>query len=146
MPTNSNTTEPRPGVGYGEKKNSTTKRPLLDRLFGDDATVTYARWVIRWRWAIIALSLALVVTTAAGVQHIGFATNYRVFFSDDNPYLQAFEELQNVYIKDDNISFVITTAEDDVFTTEMLTAIRGFTDEAWKLPFVTRVDSLTNFQ
>jgi hypothetical protein len=92
MPTNSNTTEPRPGGGYGEKKNSTTKRPLLDRLFGDDATVTYARWVIRWRWAIIALSLALVVTTAAGVQHIGFATNYRVFFSDDNPYLQAFED------------------------------------------------------
>ena len=128
MPTNFDNFDSRAGGDNGGATPDSAKRPLLDRLFGDAATVTYARWVIRWRWAIIALSLALVVTTAAGVQHIGFATNYRVFFSDDNPYLQAFEELQNVYIKDDNISFVIKPAEGDVFTPEMLTAIRGLTD------------------
>lgn len=121
-------------------------RPLLDRWFGDTATTAYARWAIRWRWAIIAFSLALVAVTASGAQFLGFATNYRVFFSDDNPYLQAFEEMQDVYTKDDNISFVIKPAEGDVFTPEMLTAIRGLTEEAWKLPFTTRVDSLTNFQ
>jgi predicted RND superfamily exporter protein len=146
MPTNFNNFNSRPGDGDSNKTRGGAKRRLLDGLFGDAATTAYARWAIRWRWAIIAFSLALVATTAVGVLHLGFATNYRVFFSDDNPYLQAFEELQNVYIKDDNISFVIKPAEGDVFTPEMLTAIRGLTDEAWKLPFVTRVDSLTNFQ
>ncbi len=116
------------------------------RWFSDEMTAAYARWVIRRRWAIIAVSLVVAVISAYGVQNIGFSTNYRVFFSDDNPYLQAFEELQNVYTRDDNISFVIKPAEGDIFTPELLTAIRDFTQEAWKLPFTTRVDSLTNFQ
>jgi predicted RND superfamily exporter protein len=146
MPTNSDKSETRPQGGLGGEPRIAARRSLLDRWFGDDATTAYARWVIRWRWAIIAFSLALVVTAASGAQFLGFATNYRIFFSDDNPQLQAFEELQNVYTKDDNISFVIKPAKGDVFTPKMLAAIRSLTEEAWKLPFVTRVDSLTNFQ
>ncbi|MEN8197641.1 MAG: hypothetical protein ABFS30_14175, partial [Pseudomonadota bacterium] len=99
MPTNSDKSKTRPQGGLGGEQRIAARRSLLDRWFGDDATTAYARWVIRWRWAIIAFSLALVVTAASGVQFLGFATNYRVFFSDDNPYLQAFEELQNVYTK-----------------------------------------------
>lgn len=138
MPTGSNDpSTPPPAAG---------RRPLLGRLFGDESTTAYARWVIRWRWPVIVLSIVMAVAAASGAQYLGFSTNYRVFFSDDNPHLQAFEELQNVYAKNDNISFVIKPAEGDVFTPELLAAIRDFTEEAWKLPFTTRVDSLTNFQ
>ena len=119
---------------------------LLGRLFSDAITTAYAAWVIRRRWPIIAFSLAVMIAAGWGVQFIGFGTNYRVFFSDDNPQLVAFEALQDVYNKDDNISFIIKPAEGEVFTPEMLIAIRGLTDEAWKLPYTTRVDSLANFQ
>ncbi len=136
----------RPGGNDGTGNSKDRRRSLLGRLFGDEGITAYARWVIRWRWALIALSAVLALGAASGAQFLGFSTNYRVFFSGDNPQLQAFDELQNIYTKEDNISFVIKPAEGDVFTPEMLAAIRGLTDEAWKIPYTTRVDSLTNFQ
>lgn len=138
MPTNSDNPSGRARAAEGTS--------LLGRLFSDTMTTAYAGWVIHRRWPVIALSLLLVVSAGWGAQFIGFATNYRVFFSDDNPQLVAFEALQDVYTKDDNISFVIKPAKGEVFTPGMLAAIRDLTDEAWKLPYTTRVDSLTNFQ
>jgi predicted RND superfamily exporter protein len=106
----------------------------------------YANWVLRWRWLVIVASLIGAMMIASGGQFLGFSTNYRVFFSEQNPQLQAFESLQRVYIRDDNISIVIHPAEGDVFTPELLTSIREMTEEAWKVPHTTRVDSITNFQ
>ena len=63
----------------------------LGRLSGDAAVVAYANWLIRWRWAVIAVALVAAITAAIGVGSLGFSTNYRVFFSDENPQLQAFE-------------------------------------------------------
>ncbi len=102
--------------------------------------------MIRWRWLVIVASLIGAMMIASGGQFLGFSTNYRVFFSEQNPQLQAFESLQRVYIRDDNISIVIHPAEGDVFTPELLTSIREMTEEAWKVPYTTRVDSITNFQ
>lgn len=110
-------------------------------------TVTgYTRWVLRWRFAVLLGTVVVAVGIASGAQHLGFSTDYRVFFSKENPQLAAFEELQDVYTKDDNILFVLKPAEGDVFTTAALTAIKTFTEEGWKIPYATRVDSLTNFQ
>ncbi len=64
-------------------------------------TVTgYTEWVLRWRWAVMALTLLAAVGIASGARHLGFSTDYRVFFSKENPQLVAFEELQDVYTKD----------------------------------------------
>jgi len=112
----------------------------------DGTIVKFARGVIRWRWAMIALTLLVTFAAASGAKYIGFASDYRVFFSDGNKQLEAFERMQKVYTKDDNISFVIKAAEGEVFTPKMLTAIRDLTDAAWKTPFSTRVDSITNYQ
>ncbi|MEM6490379.1 MAG: MMPL family transporter, partial [Pseudomonadota bacterium] len=56
------------------------------------------------------------------------------------------ERVQRVYTKDDNVMFVIKPAGGDVFTRDVLSAVRGLTEESWTLPFSTRVDSVTNFQ
>ena len=112
----------------------------------EGAIVRFAHAVVRWRWAVIALTLMATFAAASGARYINFASDYRVFFGDDNAQLEAFETMQRVYTKDDNISFVIKPATGDVFTREMLTAIRELTDAAWKAPFSTRVDSITNYQ
>ncbi|MCE2510028.1 MAG: MMPL family transporter [Alphaproteobacteria bacterium] len=110
-------------------------------------TVTgYTEWVLRFRWAVIGLTLLVAFAIASGAGRLGFSTDYRVFFSKENPQLTAFEDLQNVYTKDDNIIFVLKPAEGSVFTKETLRAVRTLTDEGWKIPFATRVDSLANFQ
>jgi len=108
--------------------------------------INFAHGVIRWRWAVIALTLLVTFAAASGAKYIGFASDYRVFFSDGNTQLAAFEAMQKVYTKDDNISFVIKPEKGDVFSPRMLAAIRALTNAAWKTPYSTRVDSITNYQ
>ena len=103
-------------------------------------------WVIRWRWWIIPFTLLLVVAAASGARFLKFSTNYRVFFSEDNPQLMAFEALQDTYTKNDNILFVIAPEDGRVFTRETLAVIEELTRAAWQVPYSLRVDSLTNFQ
>ena len=54
----------------------------------------YAEWIVRWRWLVIILSVVLALGAASGGRFLAFNTDYRVFFSDDNPQLIAFDELQ----------------------------------------------------
>jgi uncharacterized protein len=112
-----------------------------------DRRVTgYAEWLIRWRWIVVAVSVALALAAGAGGQFLGFSTNYRVFFSPQNPQLQAFESLQKVYIREDNITIVIRPHQGDVFQPDLLRDVRTLTEDAWQVPYTTRVDSIANFQ
>ena len=106
----------------------------------------FGKWVLQYRWPIIILSLVFVALTATGGKNIYFTTNYRVFFSEDNPELLAFEALENTYVKNDNVLFVLEPADGNIFTQETLSAIEYLTDRAWQIPFSNRVDSISNFQ
>jgi predicted RND superfamily exporter protein len=106
----------------------------------------YAEWVVRWRYLILVLSLLLVAMAAGGLRFITFKTDYRVFFSDDNPQLQAFEQLQNTYTKTDNVLFVLAPRDGRVFSRETLASILRLTEASWQIPYSIRVDSLTNYQ
>lgn len=103
-------------------------------------------WVLKYRWVIILASLSLVGIAAIGTKNLYFTTNYRVFFSEDNPQLMAFEALEKTYTQNDNLLFVLVPENGDVFTRKTLKAIRDFTERAWQIPYSTRVDSITNFQ
>ena len=50
----------------------------------------FGDWVIRFRWWIILFTIVLVFAAASGGRFLGFSTDYRVFFSKDNPQLIAF--------------------------------------------------------
>ncbi|MCB1122982.1 MAG: MMPL family transporter, partial [Verrucomicrobiae bacterium] len=106
----------------------------------------FADWTIRHRWGILLLTLIFTLVAGYGARNIEFLNNYRIFFSEDNPQLQAFDELQQVYTKDDAVLFTLTPASRNAFDPQFLEAVEWTTAEAWKLPFVTRVDSITNFQ
>ena len=108
--------------------------------------ISYAHWVIRWRWAVLLGCVLLAATLASGGRFLSFSTDYRAFFGKENPQLQAFESLQQVYTKDDNILIVLQPENGDVFTGETLAALRQLTEASWQLPYSRRVDSLTNFQ
>ncbi|MDQ1362761.1 MAG: uncharacterized protein QG652_621, partial [Pseudomonadota bacterium] len=91
-------------------------------------------------------TLLLIAVLAAGAGRLAFTNDYRVFFSEDNPQLLAFENLQNTYTKNDNVMFVITPKDGKVFTTGTLAAVRDITKQGWQIPYSIRVDSVTNFQ
>lgn len=94
----------------------------------------------------LLIGLSLIVMAASGAQKLVFKSDYRVFFGPENPQLQAFEAMQKVYSKSDNVAFVIAAKDKEVFTQEHLTAIQKITEESWQVPYSTRVDSVTNYQ
>jgi uncharacterized protein len=102
--------------------------------------------VIRFRWWIIFSTLVLVFAAASGARFLGFSTDYRVFFSEDNPQLVAFETLQNTYTKNDNVMFAVEPKDGKVFTPQTLAIVEEITQASWKIPYSLRVDSITNFQ
>ncbi len=112
----------------------------------DSKIVGYTNFVIRWRWLVILGAIAASLGLISGVQHFGFNNDYRVFFSEDNPHLKAFEQQQKTYTKNDNVLFVVTPKDGNVFSREILAAIEEITTVGWEFPYALRVDSITNFQ
>ncbi|MDH5485423.1 MAG: MMPL family transporter [Gammaproteobacteria bacterium] len=108
--------------------------------------IRYTEWILKWRYLVILLSVAAVLTLASGASKLAFTNDYRVFFSPDNPQLNAFENLQNTYTKNDNLLFVISPKDKKVFSRETLAAVEDITRRAWQTPFSIRVDSISNFQ
>lgn len=105
----------------------------------------YSYWVIRWRYFIIFATLVLVGLTTLGFP-LRFDTDYRVFFSKENPQLLAFEDIQDTYTKNDNVMFVLAPQDGQVFTNQTLDAVEWLTEQAWQIPYSIRVDSISNFQ
>ncbi|MCH7805943.1 MAG: MMPL family transporter [Proteobacteria bacterium] len=106
----------------------------------------FADFLIRFRWLVVVATIMVVFGAASGMRHLEFSNNYRMFFSDENPELTAFEDFQDIYTKNDNIVFVIQPASGKVFSPEVTDAIERLTEKAWTIPYALRVDSITNFQ
>jgi len=107
---------------------------------------SYAEWLVRWRYLVLIAVVVLVAVAASGVRLLYFKTDYRAFFSEDNPQLQAFEQIQNTYTKTDNVLFVLAPQDGNVFTKETLATVIRLTEAAWQIPYSIRVDSITNYQ
>jgi predicted RND superfamily exporter protein len=120
-----------------------SEKPKIDI---NNRVVSFIDWVLRWRWPIVVATLIFVFIIASGARFLRFDTNYRVFFGDDNPQLQTFEEIQNIYTKNDNILFVVASKDEDVFNQQSMDAIEKLTKAGWQIPFSIRVDAVTNFQ
>lgn len=112
----------------------------------DRFAMSLTRWVIRYRWLVLLLALAAAFLAGQGATKLAFSSNYRAFFSKANPELQAFEELQATYTKNDNFLFVLEPDDGEVFNADVLAAVKTLTAEAWKIPYAIRVDSISNFQ
>lgn len=106
----------------------------------------YSQWILNNRLIVIILSLLAVLIMASGMKNLYFTTDYRIFFSKENPQLKAFDALQDTYTKNDNILFVIAPKNKQVFSQQTLAAVEELTDAAWQIPYSNRVDSVTNYQ
>ncbi len=114
----------------------------LDRVIAE----RYSQALLRYPWGFIIGSLLLFALGASGISNTGFNSSYRVFFGPDNPQLLAFDEFQAVYVQDDNVAVVINHPDKSVFSNEVLETVRSLTAALWKTQYVTRVDSVTNYQ
>lgn len=113
---------------------------------GSNTVTRYGRWIVNHPWLTILATLILVMAAASGGKNLAFTTDYRVFFSADNPQLLAFEALENTYTKNDNVMFILVPEDGNAFSEQTLEAVKTLTEKAWHVPYSIRVDSLSNFQ
>ncbi len=105
-----------------------------------------AEWSIRRRGALLALTVLLCTAIGYGGSSLRFAGDYRVFFGPENPDFIANEQAQGSFGKPDNVAFVVIPQGDSIYSEDTLAAVHALTEASWSLPYVSRVDSLTNFQ
>jgi len=105
-----------------------------------------SNFIIRHKLLVILVSFIVVLSAASGLPKTKFSSDYRIFFSEDNENLKAFEDLQATFTKSDNVMFVLAPKDGKVFTQNNLAIIEQLTDLAWQLPYSIRVDSVTNYQ
>ena len=102
---------------------------------------------IQLRWLLVPLTILSCGLVAREAASLRFASDYRVFFGPDNPDFIANESAQATFGKPDNVAFVVIPKDGDIYTRATITAVHALTEAAWtRLPYVSRVDSLTNFQ
>ena len=108
--------------------------------------LSFSKFVTEHPWWILLLTLIAVSGMSIGARNLTLETDYRVYFSEGNPQLVAFDEIQDIYNKSDSVLFVLEPEDGTVFTPKTLEAIQLLTEKAWKIPYSSRVDSITNFQ
>lgn len=105
-----------------------------------------SHFLVNYRLLVILACLAVVFAAGTGLPKTQFSSDYRIYFSDDNPHLKAFEDLQATFTKSDNVMFVLAPADGHVFTRDTLSIVEEITEMSWQLPYSIRVDSITNYQ
>ncbi len=102
--------------------------------------------VVKYRWLMAVSLFCFALFAASGMQFLTFSNDSRMFFSKENPQLQALEELEKTYTKVENIFFILIPKSGNVFEKKSLAALEFLTEESWKIPYSSRVDSLSNYQ
>ena len=106
----------------------------------------YADFAVKRRLLLTIATLIAGFTVMAGIPNLTLDTDGRVFMDENNPDKILLDKFENEYAKDDTLSIVVTPKDGNVFTPKTLEVIDMMTDDAWNLPYVRVVTSITRFQ
>ena len=105
----------------------------------------YGAVIVHRRWLVAALATVLMVVVTGGARFIGVTNDYRSMFAEDNPQLAAYDALEETYSASNAALIAIAPRQGSVFTRDTLGAVEELTEAAWRTPWSSRVDSLTNY-
>lgn len=94
----------------------------------------------------LLVSIIFSVLCASGLSKLTANNDYKAFFQANDPWMLASENIQNTYTRDQNIMLVIKSGDSELFTPQGMRCLSAATEAGWELPYVTRVDSVANFQ
>ena len=105
----------------------------------------YTAFMLRYRWQVLASAVAAVVVLTTGTHFITVSNDWRDNFDESDPQLVAFDALEDTYTATNTAVIAVAPKGGPVFTREALEAVEELTEAAWRVPWSTRVDSLTNY-
>ena len=89
-----------------------------------------AGWIVNNPIRSMIGSVLLVLLAAIGMGGYHYSLDHRVFFSHDNPQLQAYEKLHADYSRTDAILLVLAPQSGNVFNREFLGILNELTEKA----------------
>ena len=105
----------------------------------------YADLVLSRPWQAALLCLAMTLAGGMGLVNLRFSTDYRIFFSKDNPELAALEKLEDNFGRSETVLMALAPAGGNVFTPDTIAAIR-FLDDNWgRVPYARGSVSLASY-
>ena len=105
----------------------------------------YIDFVLSHRWWFVLATLLAMLVASAGGQFLTITSDYRTLFGEGNPHLMAADALEDTYSASNLALVALAPRDGSVFTREALGAIEELTEAAWKTPYSSRVNSLTNY-
>lgn len=109
-------------------------------------TSKFSSFIEKRKWLVLLSTVILGVGIGGGAANLKFDGDYHAYFSESNPQLEAFDNLQEKYTKDESVIIALSPKDKNIFTKENLMAIEAMTSDAWSIPYNSRVDAITNFQ
>jgi len=100
----------------------------------------------RYKRQFLFLPVIFCVLLASGLVFLTENNDGRIFFDEASPERQQLLTLEQRFTETNSLLLVLSSKTGDIFTPDALQVILEVTELAWQLPYVTRVNSLSNFQ
>ncbi len=101
---------------------------------------------IERRWLTIICSVIVMMPFFAGMPHLkSVDVDFRNHFAEDDIRLIELEELEDTFAISDSVLIAVAPKSGNIFSRESLAVVDELTEELWRTPYSTRVDSLTNY-
>lgn len=106
---------------------------------------SFAAFLLKWRWAAIALFMAILVASFLGMSRMVQQTSFDDYFIEGDPMLVKTEEFK-AHFGNDYFVGILTSCEDH-FTRENLTLLRELGNELLdSLSYADKITSLTDLE
>lgn len=106
-------------------------------MFNDKSTATRFFYGVTARpRTVLALALAVIVVSSAGLTRLVKDTSVKAFIPADDPALLADEKAERIFGLSDSIAIAVAARDGDIFSADGLAAIRVLSERVGRLPNV----------
>ncbi len=105
----------------------------------------YINFLFRFKWFIVISIPFIVLLLALNLKYLEIDGSYRIWFEKDSEKLLTYDKFQSEFSNDNGITIVFRD-ENGIFNKKALQSIKNITDALWKMEYIERVNSLTNYQ
>ena len=105
----------------------------------------YIEFLYKFRWVIAIGVPLLVLALASNLKHLEMDGSYRIWFGEDSKTLKDYDDFRRTFGNDDAM-IISFRDENGIFNKKALQSIDNITQKLWRMKYVARVDSITNYQ
>ncbi|NRB38899.1 MAG: MMPL family transporter [Pseudomonadales bacterium] len=99
------------------------------------------------RGLLLTLSFLFIAAASSGLQHIKFDGSTEFFFGEQHPNMVLWRQFSDTYGSANRALIMLKSKNgDSLLETQYLAAMEETTHQLEQIPFIIRVDSLTNYQ